>query len=211
MEGQELLVSMVIEPYGDLVDDLAECMGVNESPFYAIDGSMSSSQALQKIRQHYQWALDTDFDGPDQTARFWYVSEEKLEPRLGERYQEPGSEKEQPLAFARDICKLHNALAALDIEQSMATFLMRYPHHRGAVRRLQLVSKLPYAEIRDNLISAEMVPVDLLRCKLSFFGADKFDPRSDRWVRITMYQGAPFPDEFSDAEPDDWVLTNSRN
>jgi hypothetical protein len=139
------------------------------------------------------------------------VSEEKLEPRLGERYQEPGSEKEQPLAFARDICNLRNTLAALDTEQSMATFLMRYPYHRGAVRRLQLASKLPYAEIRDNLISAEMVPVDLLRCKLSFFGADKFDPRSDRWVRITMYQGAPFPDEFIDAEPDDWVLTNSIN
>ena len=36
-------------------------------------------------------------------ARFWYVSEEKLEPRLGERFREPGAEREQPLAIARDV------------------------------------------------------------------------------------------------------------
>jgi len=48
-----------------------------------------------------------------------------------------------------------------------------------------------------------MLPIDLLRCKLSFFGATKFDPRSDRWVRITMFQGAPFPDELAGADPDD--------
>jgi len=31
----------------------------------------------------------------------------------------------------------------------------------------------------------------MLRCKLAFFGASKFDPRSDRWTRITLFQGAP--------------------
>ena len=39
-------------------------------------------------------------------ARFWYVSAEKLEPRLGERSSEPGAEREQPLAIARDIAAL---------------------------------------------------------------------------------------------------------
>ena len=60
---------------------------------------------------------------------------------------------------------------------------------------------------QDNLISSEMVPVDLLRCKLSFFGASKFDPRSDRWVRINMYQYAPFPEEVLDNYRDDWAYT----
>ena len=55
-----------------------------------------------------------------------------------------------------------------------------------------------------------MVPVDLLRCKLSFFGATKFDPRSDRWLRITMYQGAPFPDELERCDPDDMVYPELR-
>jgi hypothetical protein len=60
--------------------------------------------------------------------------------------------------------------------------------------------------VRDNLLAATMTPADLLRCKLSFFGATRFDPRSDRWIRITMYQDAPFPHELDSGPADDWVL-----
>ena len=67
-------------------------------------------------------------------------------------------------------------------------------------RRMQLAAPLDYAEIRDNTIDAAMVPIDLLRCKLSFFGATKFDPRSDRWVRISLFQGEPYPDELNHAD-----------
>ena len=63
----------------------------------------------------------------------------------------------------------------------------------------------PYAEIQDNTISAEMKPVDMLRAKLSFFGATHFDPRSDRWVRINMFRGAPYPHELADEQGDTWV------
>ena len=84
---------------------------------------------------------------------------------------------------------------------------MAHPEHRHIVRRVQLINGLDYAEIRDNTIAADMMPIDLLRCKLSFFGATKFDPRSDRWLRITMYQGAPFPDELANLDPDDLVYT----
>jgi hypothetical protein len=82
---------------------------------------------------------------------------------------------------------------------------MAHPEHRHITRRAQLVSHYPYGEIRDNTIAAEMRPIDLLRCKLSFFGATKFDPRSDRWLRITMFQGAPFPDELAALDPDSLV------
>ena len=36
----------------------------------------------------------------------------------------------------------------------------------------------------------------MLRLKLSFFGALKFDPRSDKWLRICMFQGAPLPNDL---------------
>ena len=49
--------------------------------------------------------------------------------------------------------------------------------------------------------ASDMLPIDILRCKLSFFGATRFDPRSDRWVRICMYQDAPFPHEWLAAAP----------
>ena len=44
----------------------------------------------------------------------------------------------------------------------------------------------------------------MLRLKLSFFGAVKFDPRSDKWLRINMYQGAPLTHEMKTSN-DTWV------
>jgi len=51
------------------------------------------------------------------------------------------------------------------------------------------------------------MPVDLLRAKLSFFGAGQFDPRSDRWVRINLYQHAPYPDELCETNMDNWMMS----
>ena len=69
---------------------------------------------------------------------------------------------------------------------------------------VQIAAFGPYSEIRDNLIDAAMRPIDILRFKLAFFGATRFDPRSDRWVRITLFQGSPFPDELDTADWDLW-------
>ena len=69
---------------------------------------------------------------------------------------------------------------------------------------MQTLARHPYAEIRDNLIAEDCLPIDMLRYKLAFFGAAKFDPKSDRWTRITLAQGAPLFDELDSA--DDWWL-----
>ena len=71
--------------------------------------------------------------------------------------------------------------------------------------RVSLGTQYPYAEIHDNLIAQTCLPIDMLRCKLSFFGASKFDPKSDRWTRITLCQGAPLADELG-PQADDWWL-----
>ena len=207
-EGQELLVTLALEPHGDLIDDLTAQMAVDESRYWRIRGEASLAEVMRAIESGYRWALQTDYTARSQCARFWYVSEEKLEPRLGERFAEAGADKELPLAFARDIAALYADLARLaesDRDRPVAEFLLTHPQHRHAVRRIQLVARLPYGEIRDNLISARMRPLDLLRCKLSFFGANQFDPKSDRWVRITMYQHAPLPDELAQMDADDWI------
>ncbi|MGI9310229.1 MAG: hypothetical protein ACR2P7_01700 [bacterium] len=205
VEGQELLVTLALEPHGALIDDLAECMASDESRHWRIRGAQRVGELLRAIDAEYAWALPTDYAAPDARARFWYVSEEKLEPRLGERAEEPGAEQELPLAYARDVAALRADLAARDRVKSVADFLRAHPQHRHAVRRVQIAARLPYAEIRDNLIAARMLPIDLLRCKLSFFGANHFDPKSDRWVRITMYQHAPLPDELARMDADDWI------
>ena len=204
-EGQEALVSLMLEPYPHLVDGLAACMHAEEHVAQRIEGSVMVADVLAALDLHYDWADRIDFSEKAAQARVWYVSEEKLEPRLGERYEEPLEPYEQPLSPGRDAVRMRGDLAAFDRNASLGTFLLRHPEHRHMARRLQIVRGLAYAEIRDNTISAGMVPIDLLRCKLSFFGATKFDPRSDRWLRITMYQGAPFPDELDGLDPDDLV------
>jgi len=86
----------------------------------------------------------------------------------------------------------------------VAAFVLRAPQHRHTVRRVQIAAEHPYGEIRDNTTHAAMVPIDLLRAKLSFFGATRFDPRSDRWIRITMFANAPYPDDLAQGDADDW-------
>ena len=78
------------------------------------------------------------------------------------------------------------------------------------MRRAQVNARAPYGEIRDNTIAADMLPIDMLRAKLSFFGATRFDPRSDRWVRISMYAGAPYPEDLTPATADLWVYPEVR-
>jgi len=68
IEAQECLVSLLMEPYADLV--------------------------------------------ARPRARAWYVSQEKLEPRLGERHDEELDAYEQPLAPGRDAAQLFRTLAA---------------------------------------------------------------------------------------------------
>ena len=203
LEGQEQLVSLLIEGHGALVDDLAMTMSADETTSFHIDGSMTIGKIKHILDDAYSWVNEIDYRENAAQARVWYVSEEKLEPRLGERFEEPIEPYEQPLAPGRDIVTARKTLSQWDDSTSIASFLLAHPEHRHVIRRVQIVASLPYAEIQDNTIAADMQPIDLLRCKLSFFGASKFDPRSDRWLRITMYQGAPFPDELARLDPDD--------
>ncbi|MGB3177885.1 MAG: hypothetical protein WBA90_08405 [Albidovulum sp.] len=198
LEGQEALISMMLEPHGALVDGLADCMDADEAAFFRIDGTMTIAATRQALNTEYSWALNVDYDDPTQVARFWYVSEEKLEPRLGERFAEVGAALELPLCIGWHAASMATALADWPGEDTLAGFLLAHPEHRFMARRLQIAGLHPFAEIRDNLISADMLPIDLLRCKLAFFGATHFDPRSDRWVRIALFQNAPYPHEIRD-------------
>jgi hypothetical protein len=182
IEGQEQLVSLMLEPHGALIDDLAEAMSADEGAVFRIDGAMALERLREIVEDVYGFALKLDWTSPDNNARVWYVSEEK----------------------GRDAARMHTDILAWQGQGTVAAFLLRHPQHRHIARRAQIAARLPYAEIRDNTISAALLPIDLLRCKLAFFGATHFDPRSDRWVRINMFQNAPFPHELSTVAADDW-------
>lgn len=204
VDFQELLAALVIEMVGAENDDLADGMAAAREG--ALEPGMCIAALRELLHDNYGWAMAIAFDAPAETAQFWYVSEEKLEPRLGRRATEPGADLELPLDIARQVQRLAADLVDVPDGQTVATFLVRFPQHRYMVRRIQTMVAAPYAEIRDNLLSDRCLPIDMLRCKLAFFGASKFDPRSDRWTRITLFQGAPTAGEITAGETDDCWL-----
>ncbi len=156
------------------------------------------------IEAKYPNILDINFEEKENNKNFWFISKNKEEPRLADRFEEHGSELEQPLAIARDIKKLYDKLLVSKNSLTIAEFLTSNSELRHVVRRAFIVEKFPYSEIQDNTIGKDLMPIDMLRLKLSFFGALKFDPRSDKWLRICMFQGAPLPNELKSYD-EQWV------
>ena len=208
MKTQEMMNSLLLELYPDLVDEFEDQLTVEEH--YAIQPAMTLGKLKTIIEDKYAWALAIDFTQPDSEYYFWYRSEEKMEPRLGQRNVEPGEENEMPLTIARMVRQCYDLLC-LDIKQhtaddTVAYLLFRQPTLSGIVKRIQSMAMDHYGEIQGNLADKNMLPLDLLRCKLSFFGVSKFDPKSKLWVRNTMYQGAPILDDIGKPFNDDWYF-----
>ena len=202
LDGQECLVSLLIEPHGHLIDDLSTTMANDEDEIGRIDGAMACCTLAEIIRAHYGWALGIDFTHPDATARFWYTSQEKLEPRLGWRGDDEGDELELPLGYAREAKRLYEVLLTRPEDERVGQLAIDEPELRHTIRRAQCIPSHPYGEIRDNILSADLRPLDLMRCKLSFLGAAFYDPRSNLSLRIRLYQGAPSPDELHETGND---------
>ena len=202
-EGIEYIVSLMMEPYDNIVSHLVPQMSADEDQFFNIPTERSTKELKEIIEKSYPNILAIDFSIKKSNENFWFISKNKEEPRIANRFEEDGSQLEQPLAIARDIKELYNRLS-LDKNQKLSKFLENNNDLRHIVRRCYVVEKLPYAEIQDNSIDAELMPIDMLRLKLSFFGAQKFDPRSDKWLRICMYQGAPLMHEIN-LSNDTWI------
>ena len=200
----EYVVSIMMEPYNEITTPLITQMSSEEDKYFTIPSSRSLKELRNIIEKRYSNILKINFDKKQNTQNFWFISKNKEEPRLADRFEESGSELEQPLAIARDVKKLYEKLLNTTNISTVAEFLSINPELRHIVRRVFIVEKFPYSEIQDNTIGKNIMPIDMLRLKLSFFGALKFDPRSDKWLRICMFQGAPLPDELKNYD-EQWV------
>ena len=139
LDVQELLVSLLLEPFGDLVDGLAECMC---DPYGALVTPFADTHALRTaIETCCAWALAPDYACPTGSRQFWYVSAAKQEPRLGDRYAEAGAELESPLDIGRRIKALHAALPAQGAP--LAAFLAEQPDHALAAWRVAVAQRYP--------------------------------------------------------------------
>ena len=205
----EYIVSMMMEPYDDIVNPLLKNMSADEDKYFNIPIDRTVEELRNILEKNYSEILKIDFSKNENNQNFWFISKNKEEPRLADRYNDTGAELEQPLAIARDIKKLYEILFVSKNSLTVGKFLMEHNDLRHVVRRAFVTEKFPYAEIQDNTIGSNLMPIDMLRLKLSFFGAIKFDPRSDKWLRICMFQGAPLPNELKSFDSH-WVY-NSLN
>jgi len=205
----EYIVSMMMEPYDKIINPLIKKMSSEEDRYFDIPTNRTVIELKDILESKYKKILKIDFSKSENNQNFWFISKNKEEPRLADRFKEKGSDLEQPLAIARDIKKLYETLSISKNSCTMDKFLLENNHLRHVVRRAFIVEKFPYSEIQDNTISKSIVPIDMLRLKLSFFGALKFDPRSNKWLRICMFQGAPLPEQLENFD-DGWVY-NSLN
>ena len=204
----EYVVSIMMEPYNEITTPLITQMSSEEDKYFTIPSSRSLMELRNIIEKKYSNILKINFDKKKNTQNFWFISKNKEEPRLADRFEESGSELEQPLAIARDVKKLYEKLLNTTNISTVAEFLSKNSELRHIIRRVFIVEKFPYSEIQDNTIGKNIMPIDMLRLKLSFFGALKFDPRSDKWLRICMFQGAPLPDELKNYD-EQWVYRTS--
>ena len=200
----EYVVSIMMEPFGDIVQPLVGQMSSEEEKYFNIPTERNVGDLKKILENKYSDILKINFNIEESNQKFWFISKNKEEPRLANRFEENGADLEQPLAIARDIKKLYERLLPLKNNLKINQFLIDNSDLRHVVRRAFIIEKFPYSEIQDNTIGENLVPIDMLRLKLSFFGALKFDPRSDKWLRICMFQGAPLPNELKDYD-EQWV------
>ena len=200
----EYVVSIMMEPFGNIVQPLVAQMSSEEEKYFNIPTERNVGDLKKILENKYSDILKIDFNIEESNQKFWFISKNKEEPRLANRFEENGADLEQPLAIARDIKKLYERLLPLKDNLKINQFLIDNSDLRHVVRRAFIIEKFPYSEIQDNTIGENLVPIDMLRLKLSFFGALKFDPRSDKWLRICMFQGAPLPNELKDYD-EQWV------
>jgi hypothetical protein len=204
-ETQEILLACLMELYPQLVDAFQDQMNCDET--LSLPSGKNIQDLLLILEKKYKWAINTDYSLQDNQYWFWYRSEDKEEPRLGIRGEEPGEERESRLDIGRQANGLYQALLHQSPELTLAEFLILQPEYRTIARRVWTMGNKVMGDIQMNVLHKKSLPMNLLRCKLSMFGATAFDPRSDRWVRVTLFQGAPLLQEIHDQTlRDDWLF-----
>ena len=201
-DTQEIARVQLIELFPKISEELAEDMSDDE--IMDINGNQTIGELKKIINNKYSWVKKIDFNNKESNYLFWYVSAAKLEPRLGERFNEKGSELEQHLGIAKMVNDLFKKIKNLNDNKLTCEFLIENPEFRGIIKRIQSLKDYPFSEVEDNVLDKKTIPIDMLRFKLSFFGANRYDPKSDRWLRVSFFSGAPYLSDLNSTNVDEW-------
>lgn len=206
LETLELLHSLLIEAYPHITDPIAAQMLTAAPATADIKPQLTVEDLRDLIEANYAWALDIDMSHPSAHKHFWYLSQDNLEPRHGERGVDPGEAYETFVDIIRPIQELYLDLQQSTAATTIAAFLFAYPNHRATVERAFTTDGLTYGEVHGNIIDADFDPCHLIRFLLAMYGMEKTDPQSRLWVRGTFLQGAPTPDQVAAGIEGDWIF-----
>ena len=144
----EYIVSIMLEPYNHITEPLVKNMSSEEDKYFNIPTNRTVEELRTIIEKKYPNILHINFEKQENYQNFWFISKNKEEPRLADRFEENGSELEQPLAIARDIKKLYEKLLVSKNSLTIAEFLsnssesVSYTHLRAHETPEHLVCRL---------------------------------------------------------------------
>ena len=142
LETQEILNSIFIEPFPELLEDLVNNMGVEEKKSVLIGYTVND--VLEIIKNNFNWALKIDTTKPEENYCFWYTSQTKLEPRLGITKKDTGIEKQLPFDIAHQIKQAVNILNKLPSNMTAAEVMINQPELRNIIKRIIINKSMPY-------------------------------------------------------------------
>ena len=85
-------------------------MSSDEDKYFNIPTDRRVDELRLILEKKYPNILTINFEKKENYKKFWFISKNKEEPRLADRFEEEGSDLEQPLAIARDIKELYQKL-----------------------------------------------------------------------------------------------------
>lgn len=205
-EACEQLHSLLIELYPDFAAFAAGLLPAAMSTPRTIDPTMTVAALAALLRRRYHWALSLDLGAPGARHYFWYRSEDSGENRRGERDVDAGVENETFVDVAGAVQALGHALKQSPQSERVGRFLLENPQHSQTIARAQLAGRMPYTEIRGNIIDRNFLPSDGIRFLLSTMGMEASRPKNERFVQGIFMQGVPLPDEIARGEVGEWLF-----
>ena len=82
----EYIVSMMMEPYDDIVNPLISQMSSDEEEHFNIPVDRTIEDLRNILENKYSEILKIDFLKDENNQNFWFISKNKEEPRIGDRY-----------------------------------------------------------------------------------------------------------------------------
>ena len=88
----EYIVSIMMEPFSEITEPLIKEMSSDEEKYFNIPTYRMVKELRIIIKKKYQNILSIDFKKEENYKNFWFISKNKEEPRLADRFEEAGSD-----------------------------------------------------------------------------------------------------------------------